>query len=510
MQIDLREYQSDAIEQARQAIRDGAKNVLICAPTGGGKTVIASALIEANQSKGKRSAFVVDRLSLIQQTSDTFDRYGIDHGIIQSQHWRFKPHKSVQICSIQTVARRAWPEADLIVVDEAHTVTETVKKRITPRNTITIGLTATPFSKGLGKLYDAIVNVTTTNRLIEQGFLSKYRIFACTEPDMNGVKVVAGEWEQEETQKRALQVVGDVVQEYLKHGQNRKFICSAVDTAHVEELQRQFLSAGINAATYTYKDRDEDRTETVNEFRKTDSAIKGLITVTAASKGFDVADIGVVIMARPLRKSLAEHIQFFGRGLRIADGKEECIVLDHSGNCARFWQDMQEFFEVGVSELDDGKKKDKPKPKEKAEAEPVKCPTCRHIHKPMPFCPACGHEYPKRAAVEHVPGTLKELVATGDQGLMRKMLWPMVVDFVLESTQDQDRAQKKAQAIYRELTGDFARARVETTKPVECSIEVRNKIRANQIRWAKSKSKAPMVGRPMPPTWGETRDGAPT
>ena len=489
MKIDLRPYQDDAIERARQAIRDGAKNVLICAPTGGGKTVIASALIENNQSKGKRSAFVVDRLSLIQQTSDTFDRYGIDHGIIQASHWRFKPSRQTQICSVQTVARREWPEADLIVVDEAHTVTEAVKKRIEPRDTITIGLTATPFTKGLGKLYDAVVNVTTTNRLIEQGFLSKYRVFSCAEPNMEGVKVVAGEWERGETEKRALQVVGDVVQEYLKHGQDRKFICSAVDTTHVEELQRQFLAAGINAATYTYKDRDEDRADTVNEFRKPDSNIRGLITVTAASKGFDVADIGVVIMARPLRKSLAEHIQFFGRGLRICEGKEDCIVLDHSGNCARFWADMQEFFENGVAELDDGKKKEKPKTKEKAEAEPVKCPQCRHVHKPMPFCPSCGHEYPKRAAIEHVPGSLKELVATGDGNLMRKMLWPMVVDYVLQSTQDMDRAQRKAQAIYHELTGTFAKARVESTTPVACSSEVRNKIRSNQIRWAKGRAK---------------------
>lgn len=496
MKVSLREYQAEAVEKARQALRAGAKNVLICAPTGAGKTVIASHLIEESQSKGKRSAFVVDRLSLIQQTSDTFDRYGIDHGIVQSSHWRFKPHKEVQICSIQTVARRRWPDAQLIVVDEAHTVTDTVRKRIEPRDTVTVGLTATPFTKGLGKLYDAIVNVTTTNRLIEQGFLSKYRIFACAEPDMEGVKVVAGEFEQTETQKRALQVVGDVVQEYLKHGENRKFICSAVDTAHVEELQRQFLAAGINAATYTYKDREEDRTETVNEFRKADSTIKGLITVTAASKGFDVADISCVIMARPLRKSLAEHIQFLGRGLRIADGKSDCIVLDHSGNCVRFWQEMQDFFEFGVTELDDGKKKEKPKAQEKAEAEPVKCPQCRVVHKPMPFCPACGHEYPKRQAVEHVPGTLKELVATGDPALMRKKIWPEVCWFVRHerSPRDDAHAQRMAQGIYAEITGQVAHARIENTELVPISRDLRNKIKANTIRWAKSRSKNAAAG----------------
>lgn len=489
MTVDLRPYQSDAIERARDAIRGGAKNVLICAPTGSGKTVLASHLIDESKNKGRRSAFVVDRLSLIQQTSDTFDRYGIDHGVIQADHMRFRPSLPVQICSIQTVARRRWPDANLIIVDECHTVTEPVKKRISPRDTVCIGLTATPFTKGLGKLYDAIINVTTTNALIAQGYLSSFRIFSCTEPNMDGVKVVAGEFEEKETEKRALQVVGDVVAEYLKHGEDRKFICSAVNTAHVDELQRQFLAAGINAATYTYKDKDEDRADTVAEFRKPTSTIKGLITVTAASKGFDVPDIACVIMARPLRKSLAEHIQFFGRGLRIADGKTDCLILDHSGNCARFWHEWNEFFEMGCDELDDGKKKPPKKAEKKPEAEMMKCTECGHLHRAAPFCPSCGHEYPRQAAVEHVPGTLKELVATGDTVMMRKHLWPQVVGYVqpVFESRGYDAAQRKAQAIYRELTGDFALGRVDNTEPVTPSREVIGKIKANTIRWAKGR-----------------------
>lgn len=486
MRVQLRDYQLDAVERARQAIRDGARNVLIVAPTGSGKTVIGSHLIDESVHKGRRANFIVDRVSLIEQTSETFDRYGIEHGVIQADHPRFRPSLQVQLVSQQTVARRRWPESNLDIVDEAHTVTETVKKRITPRDRVTVGLTATPFTPGLGLLYDAVVNVTTTNRLIEEGFLSPFTIYSCVEPDMDGVKVVAGEFEQAETQKRALQVVGDVVKEYLDKGEMRKFICSAVDTAHVEELQRQFLAAGVNAATYTYRDRDEDRSETLREFRKPDSRIRGLITVTAASKGFDCPDIGCVIMARPLRKSLAEHIQFFGRGLRIAEGKSDCIVLDHSGNCARMWAKWTHFFEHGANELDDGKKKDKPKAQEKEEAEPLKCPACGHLHAPRPACPRCGHEYPRKRAVEHVPGTLKEIVGTGNANVMRKMLWPQVVGFVLESGDgDMERAQRRAQAIYHELTGEFARARVETTTPQPPSADVRGKIKANQIRYAK-------------------------
>lgn len=491
MKISLRDYQLAAFDQAREAVRQGARRILICAPTGGGKTVIASALMEMVKEKGNRAAFVVDRLSLIDQTSQTFDRYGLDHGVIQGGHFRFRPSMPLQLCSVQTLGRRRWPETHVDVFDEAHVLHATHKKRLEEKASIVIGLTATPFTKGLGKWFDVVINVTTTRQLIEAGWLAPYRVFSCAEPNMEGVTVKStGEWDEKEASGKALEVVGDVVAEYLKHGDGRKFICSAVDTVHVDELARQFLAAGINVATYTYKDREEDRAETTLEFRKPDSTIRGLITVTAASRGFDVPDVSCVIMARPLRKSLAEHIQLFGRGLRIAEGKKDCLVLDHSGNMARFWQDCESFFDSGVQELDDGKKKEKPKPKEKPEAEPVKCPGCGHLHKPMPFCPNCGHEYPKRAAVQHVPGTLKELIAGGYTKELTRELWPQVVGYVLERRQG-EAAKKQALAIYRGMTGEFPKgAWLESTTPREPSMEVRNRIRAEQIRYAKGREKA--------------------
>jgi hypothetical protein len=112
------------------------------------------------------------------------------------------------------------------------------------------------------------------------------------------------------------------------------------------------------------------------------------------------------------------------------------------------------------------------------------------MHLPRPSCPCCGHEYPRKKAIEHIPGTLKELVATGNPTLMRKMLWPQVVSLVLESTPDFDRAQRRAQAIYHELTGTFAMGRVETTTPEAPTPELRNKVKANQIRFIKGKQAA--------------------
>lgn len=158
----LRPYQKQAIRDMRTALRAGHRNILIVAPTGSGKTEIAACLVDMNQKKGKRCAFVVDRKSLIRQSSETFDFHRIEHGVIQADHPRFRPSLQTQVCSVQTIGRRRWPEADLVIVDEAHTVNKVVAQRIGPRTAPALGLTATPFTKGLGKLYDCIVNVTTT------------------------------------------------------------------------------------------------------------------------------------------------------------------------------------------------------------------------------------------------------------------------------------------------------------------------------------------------------------
>lgn len=429
MKVDLRKYQADAFDQAREAVRQGKRRILIVAPTGAGKTILASALMEMVREKGRRGNFVIDRLSLLTQTSETFDRYSIDHGVIQSSHPRYRPSLPIQISSVQTLSRRGWPESHLDVFDEGHCLYDTHTKRMESGAAVTIALTATPFTKGLGKYFDTVINVTTTRKLIEDGWLVPYRIFSCKEPDMTGVKIKAGEWDEKESSKKALEVVGDVVQEYLKHGEGRRFICSAVDVAHVEELARQFLSAGINVCTFTYKDTNEDREDTLGEFRKVNSSIRGLITVTAASRGMDCPPVSCVIMARPLRKSLSEHIQLFGRGLRISPetGKTDCLVLCHSGNAARFFADTESFFDNGADALDDGKPKKKADAK-KAEAEPVKCPHCRALHKPAPFCPAC---FAAGSLVLTADGWLPiEEVRIGMLVLTHRGRWRPVVDTI--------------------------------------------------------------------------------
>jgi len=482
--IELRDYQYASVDQLRENIRQGVKNQILSASTGAGKTVVASYLLSEALAKGKRAVFVANRIALINQTSDMLDKYGIEHGVIQSSHPRFQPWQKIQVASAQTLARRSWPEADLIIVDEAHGLDKTVIDRIHARDCVVIGLTATPFTKGMGKHYDAIVSVTTTNKLIDAGHLVPFRVFAASEPDMTGAKVVAGEWTDNEAAERSLPIVGDCVAEYLKHALGKKFIAFGCNVAHCEELQRQFMAAGVQAELYTYRTDDEARAAMVDEFRKPDSFIRGLISVSALSKGFDVPDVEVIIMARPLKSSLAEHIQILGRGLRPHPGKSECLVLDHAGNTLRFWDAMHQFFEVGAVTLDDGVKKP-PSKKTKKEREAVKCPQCKIVHAAAPSCPECGHVYPRKSSeVMHQAGELSELGAAAVQRADKQRLYSQLLWLAAERGYSPGWAGHK----FKEKFGDWPRGlRDELEQP---SPALLNWVRSRNIAFAKSRKAA--------------------
>ena len=480
--ITLYDFQSESVEALRNNIRAGIKNQILSAATGSGKTVVATYLLEECHNKIKKAIFVADRINLIDQTSAMLDEYAVPHGVIQAQHWRWRPWERIHVASAATLEKRSWPnDTDLIIVDEAHCLRKHVTDRISKRDCITIGLTATPFTRGLGKFYDAIVTVTTTNKLIAEKYLAPFRIFAASEPDMTGAKIVAGEWTDEAAAERAMPIIGDCVAEYLKHGDGKKFIAFGVNVVHCEEMQKQFLAAGVQCALYTYRTGDEERTQMVREFRKPDSYIRGLISVAALAKGFDVADVEVIIMARPLRSSLSEHIQILGRGLRGDPNNpaKVCTVLDHAGNAIRFWNQMHDFFENGAGGLDDGKRREKKKP-EKREKKPMKCPVCFTVHDPRPSCPSCGHQYPKNSYIEHEAGEL--IALSGGKVFTREdkqALWAQL-RYVLK-----ERGYKDGWAAhkFREKTGVWPRGLEDAE--AEPTTALLNWLRSRQIAYAK-------------------------
>src|SRR3954462_6724935 len=104
MQLELRDYQLEAVERLRTGIREGHRAQVLAAPTGSGKTVIATHLMREAGAKGSRALFICDRVALVDQTSAMFDRYEVPHGVLQSQHWRDRPWERLQVATPQTLA----------------------------------------------------------------------------------------------------------------------------------------------------------------------------------------------------------------------------------------------------------------------------------------------------------------------------------------------------------------------------------------------------------------------
>lgn len=407
-----RPFQASAHDKLRDGRRAGHRCQMLMAPTGAGKTYLGLRVAHEALQKGKRAIFVCDRTTLINQTSEAADRYGLSaHGVIQANHWRFNPSFPFQIASAQTLARRSWPDADVIIIDEAHTQLSAWTEYIPTCSASVIGLSATPFSPGLGKLFTNLINATTMHDLTESGVLVPMKVLSCTQTNMDGAATVGGEWSDGAAAERGMQIVGDVVSEWIKFGEGRKTIVFGATIAHCDELCRQFAEAGVMAAVFTSKTTEAERQYLLSEYRKPDSSLRVLISVEALAKGFDVPDVGCVVDCRPLRKSLSTAIQMWGRGLRSSPetGKTDCLLLDHSGNIIRFLDDFTDIFYNGLDALDMGEKLDKAIRKEPREKEVVACPSCGY----KPFgnrCMACGFEAKNAALVEAAPGEMQAVV----------------------------------------------------------------------------------------------------
>lgn len=486
-----RDFQARAHDSLRAGFKSGHKRQMLMAPTGAGKTYLGLRVIKEALDRGNKACFVCDRTTLINQTSATADRYGIDdHGIFQADHWRVN-NSRFQICSAQTIAaRKYWPPANVIVVDEAHTQLKAWTEFIPTFDGVVIGLSATPFSPGLGKLFSNLVNAATMAELVELGVLVPMRVMTCTPADMRGAKTVAGEWSDKEAEARGMKIVGDVVVEWVKFGEGRKTIVFGATIAHCEELARQFNAAGIKAAVFTSHTTWAEREVLLNEYRKPDSMLRILISVEALAKGFDVPDVGCVVDCRPLRKSLSTAIQMWGRGLRSFPGKTDCIILDHSGNIVRFQEDFETIYHAGLEKLDDGEKMDKTVRKDDEEKEANGCPACGY----RPFfkkCMKCGHEHVSQSMVEHHPGEMRE-IRIGNTKLADhpRHLWEQVVAYARQHSAP-DRQRGRASHLYKDMTGSFPPKNwsVESTEHVPLTKAVSDRIRYLNIKFVKSRER---------------------
>jgi superfamily II DNA or RNA helicase len=411
----LREYQVQAIVALREKFTHGARRVVLMLPTGAGKTTIASDMVRKVIEKSSlRCLFVVDRIELINQTSERFFLDGIDHGVIQAQHPCYDPSKQVQVCSIQTLARRKTENYGLLIIDECHTLHRAHHKLIEANPTgFVVGLSATPFAKGMGKVFDDLVYPISAKELIEQKYLSDFQAYGPS-IDLSGIKTVRGDYDPEQLGERVdtPKLVADVVQTWIKRAAGRRTICFATNIAHSKHLTREFCKHGVIAEhldCYTGKDAESaSRKEVIDRFRSGETMV--LCNVDILGKGFDVPEVSCIIQARPT-KSLMVHIQQVGRGLRIAPDKNECIILDHASNHERLG-----FIDGDLPTVLDGREKkfgDSRESEEKEPALPKPCPSCDFL-KPAGVrkCPACGLVPEYIEDVETASGELEKLQRT--------------------------------------------------------------------------------------------------
>lgn len=248
----LRPFQNDAISGLRNSFRFGNKRVVIQMPTGAGKTITAANIVEGAISKGNRVIFTAPAISLIDQTVSAFEAEGIsDIGVIQASHPRTNPDAQVQVCSVQTLARRDIPQAALVIVDECHIRSVAIEKIMDERpDCFFVGLSATPWAKGMGLRWQDLVIPITLQELIDQGYLSKFTAYAPSIPDLTKVKTRAGEYVEAdlETVMAEGALVAGVVETWLEKATGRPTLAFGVNCGHTHTIHEAFRSAGVCAA----------------------------------------------------------------------------------------------------------------------------------------------------------------------------------------------------------------------------------------------------------------------
>ena len=488
--LKLRPHQAEVVDKLAQGFQDGHRCQLLYAPTGFGKTEVAMAVMVEEAKKLKNVAMVLDRIVLVNQTSTRLGAYLINHGVMQADHWRYRPYEKIQVCSAQTLeSRDNFPDVSMLIIDECHVQRKQIIQFIKDRPDMkVIGLTATPFTNGLGDVYTNVVGAKPTGDLIEEKWLTPLKIFIAKEIDMTGADKVAGEWSQDETTKRGMQITGDIVQEWINKtnevfGGPRKTVvfCSGVE--HGRDLVRQFNAAGYNFVSISYKEEDEYKAAMIEDFSRPDTLINGLVATDILTRGFDVSDVMIGVSARPFSKSFSSHVQQMGRVMRPYEGKAFGLWLDHSGNYLRFRKEWDKLFDEGVTELENGSEvaKKEPTDQEKKEA---KCPACGALWVwPDRTCGECSYEKPIKQIL-NVPGELTELETTKREALSENQNFYSELLYYAKM-----RGYKEGWAAhkYKEKYGVYPNGL--HTKPQATSSKTANWIKSKNIAWAKAKAK---------------------
>jgi DNA repair protein RadD len=265
-----------------------------------------------------------------------------------------------------------------------------------------VGLTATPWTRGLGKLYDDLLVPTTTAELIEKKFLAPFKVYAPSHPDLRGVKTVAGDYHEGQLSAvmSEAKLTADVVKTWLEKGEDRPTLAFCVDLGHARKLADEFNSRGVNCGYVDAYTNRRARNELAEAFRN--RHVQVVCSVGTLTTGIDW-DVRCIILARPTKSEIL-YVQIIGRGLRTGIGKDYCLILDHSDTTLR----LGFVTDIHHTELDNGKQRTVSKASVSEEKKPRECPAC-HALKNAWQCANCGFAPERKDKVTVRPGELVEL-----------------------------------------------------------------------------------------------------
>ena len=375
-EIKLFDYQEDMKERIEKALRLH-RSVMAQMPTGTGKTYLLTAVIDSFVSNNpmEKVWIVAHRRELVSQIDDTVRKF---HSYSASNTSSLL--SSVKAMSIQWLMRHydeIEEEPGMIVIDEAHHALAKTYKEMWERfpNAKFLGLTATPCrlnGKGFTDLFDVLVQSWSVPEFISKGRLATYDFVSIKSDgvtqrliDSLQKRGADGDYQNKEmdmllNKKPSIERLYQSLEEF---GKDRKGIVYAINISHAQKITKLYQEHGVKAIAIDSKTPATERQQDIEAFKKGD--IQVLVNVDIFSEGFDCPDVEFVQLARPTL-SLAKYLQMVGRGLRVAKGKKNCVIIDNVGLYRVFGLPSQVWNWNAMFEgkLKVGKRKETPKDRE--------------------------------------------------------------------------------------------------------------------------------------------------
>ena len=391
---ELHGFQKDLVSDIR-SVWKGNTRIMVQAATSFGKTFVIASMVDSMAKRGLKCVCLVPRISLVKQMIDEFVAFGISPSEISKIHRDHKTDYSCNIIVASTASfiRKDFMPFDIIHIDEAHMQNKVINQRMEDRpDERYIGWSATPFSRGLGKYYTALVKGIGMRELINMDGmgLCDYDIYAPSVPSLKNLHTRAGNFIEEELMDlmAGAKIAGNIVSNWCTHGENRPTMVLPVNVLHANQIQADFASVGVQSEVISAKTPLEEREEIFERIRN--GTLKMVISVGCLTAGFSIKQISCLIQARPT-KSKEDWLQGCGRVLRYLPNKR-AIIFDH-GACSLTLGYPED---IDITELDDGEKKDsekkKKEKKEERECLPTRCSKCGAIKRGGEAkCHKCGY-----------------------------------------------------------------------------------------------------------------------